>query len=228
MKAHVLQHAPFEDIGSMAGWLSRNRAQTRYTRFFQQDAALPEASEVDLLIIMGGPMSVNDEEALPWLRAEKQFIAEVIRLGRPVLGICLGAQLIATALGARVHPGAHREIGWFDVAGVPAPADCFSFPARLPVFHWHGETFELPAGAQLLARSAACAHQAFQCGERVIGLQCHPEVTEPDVRGMLEGCSDELDGSPWVQSAEEMCAAPASHYRNCHALLERLLDYLTR
>ena len=156
MKARVLQHVPFEDIGSMRGWLAARDASINYTRFFDAGAVLPGLKDVDLIIAMGGPMSVNDESRLPWLRAEKQFLRDAVARGVPVIGVCLGAQLIASALGARVRPNRCREIGWFDIEAVAGGGgDQFAFPDRVKVFHWHGETFDLPPGAIHLARSAA-------------------------------------------------------------------------
>src|SRR5690606_30657296 len=107
------QHVPFEGLGSMGPWLVRRKAEITFTRFFESPS-LPDLSGMDLVIAMGGPMSVNDEAALPWLVHEKSFLRAAIGQGVPVLGICLGAQLIASALGAQVYPGPHREIGWFD------------------------------------------------------------------------------------------------------------------
>lgn len=154
MKVHVLQHVPFEDIGSMSGWLVENGADINYTRFFV-DPTLPELSGQDLIIAMGGPMSANDESALPWLRPEKQFIRDVVAQGIPVLGVCLGAQLIAAALGARVYGNAEKEIGWRQVDGTDDTTDSFRFPEKFTAFHWHGETFDLPSGAVRPASNAA-------------------------------------------------------------------------
>lgn len=228
MNVHVLQHVPFEDIGSMADWLAARHARLGYTRFYEADARLPTPDAPDLLVIMGGPMSVNDEDTLPWLVEEKRFIAEVIQRGTPVIGICLGAQLIASALGARIYPGRHREIGWFDVASTVVGEGVFRFPERQSIFHWHGETFDLPPGATLLASSAACAHQAFQWGERVIGLQCHPEVTPDSLAAMLTGCADELSPSPWVQAADEIRNTPAAYFTASRTLMDALLAYVMR
>ncbi len=226
MRTHILQHVPFEGIGGMAGWLARRRAVVSFTRF-HEDTRLPGPDGLDLVIAMGGPMSVNDEAVLPWLAAEKEFLRAVIGRGVPVLGVCLGAQLIASALGARVYPNRQREIGWYDIAGLAGAPGDFAFPERATVFHWHGETFDLPAGARWLARSAACAHQAFQVGRRVLGLQFHLEVTPDDVRGMVENGRSDLTPSEFVQDEARLLAAPASHFSHAHALMERLLDYLT-
>ena len=121
-------------------------------------------------------MSVNDEAQLPWLRDEKVFIASAIDQNKGVLGICLGAQLIANALGARVYPNTVKEIGWFPVFAEPAQPGTFVFPKSTQAFHWHEETFDLPAGAVHLARSAVCRNQAFQFGTRAVGLRAYPKL----------------------------------------------------
>ena len=164
MKVQILQHVPFEGPGSMAAWLAARRADVACTRLFAGDP-LPRAEQVDALIALGGPMSVNDEDELEWLRPEKQLVRDAVARGLPVLGVCLGAQLIASALGARVYPGAAREIGWFPIRGLPDLAPGFQFPPECLAFHWHGETFDLPAGAVRLASSAGCENQAFQWSE---------------------------------------------------------------
>ena len=156
MRVHVLQHVPFEGPGRIAAWLAARSAEVTTTRLFEADAALPPAGAFDVLIVLGGPMSANDEAALPWLRQEKRLVAAAILSGKAVLGICLGAQLMAAALGARVYPAQHKEIGWFPVQGCAPQDGSFAFPATAEVFHWHGETFDLPDGAVHLARSAAC------------------------------------------------------------------------
>jgi GMP synthase-like glutamine amidotransferase len=183
MRAHVFQHVAFEGRGSIERWLEEQRASVGHTRFYES-ATLPAVNDIDLLIVMGGPMSANDERTLPWLAGEKRFIRQAIDSGKAVVGICLGAQLIASALGARVYPGKEKEVGWFPVSAVPA-GDArarFAFPAEALVFHWHGETFDLPAGAIHLARSLACENQAFQIGDRVVGLQFHLETTPDSAR----------------------------------------------
>lgn len=227
MKVQVLQHVPCEDIGSMAGWFAEHGTQLDYTRFYQADAHLPPLAGLDLVVVMGGPMSVNDEAELPWLVEEKRFLRAAIDAGIAVLGICLGAQLIASALGARVSANAQAEIGWFPVCSMPDARQGFVFPASVRLFHWHGETFELPAGALHLARSAACAHQAFQFGRRVIGLQCHPEMTAPIVADLLAEFAADLQPGTWVQSAAELAATPVEQYIPGQQLIAQVLEYLT-
>lgn len=235
MRAHIFQHVSFEGPGSIDLWLHTRQAHVTTTRFYEQDV-LPALHDVDLFIIMGGPMSVNDEVALPWLLDEKRFIAEAIAAGKAVLGICLGAQLIASALGARVYPALQKEIGWFDIVARPQSVggnekELFRLPETTRVFHWHGETFTLPDGAIRLAGSAACALQAFQYGSRVVGLQCHLETTPADAEALLTHCREELataQGGVYVQTPEEIRAEPVETYRHMSALLTSLLDFITR
>ena len=171
-------------------------------------------------------MSVNDEETLPWLVAEKAFLREAIDCGIAVLGICLGAQLIASACGARVYSGRQREIGWFPIEAVKGGLDELPFPDKAKVLHWHGETFDLPAGAVHLARSAACEHQAFQIGERVLGLQFHPEVTPESLALMVEHNREDLVAGEFVQSEAEILGAGAEDFANLSSLTSRILDHL--
>ena len=228
MRAHYFQHVPFEGLGSIQSWLDSRDATVTSTRFFEV-YAIPAIEDIDLLIAMGGPMSVNDEVELPWLVSEKAYIRDAIHRGVPVLGVCLGAQLIANALGARVYPNAEKEIGWFPITAVAHEGvDAFTFPVMQNVFHWHGETFDLPLGAVHLARSVACENQAFQHGERAIGLQFHIETTPESARAITEHCSDELVPSRFVQTAEQLVSAPDTQYREINALMDAVLAYITR
>lgn len=227
MKVHVLQHVPFEGLGSIDGWLERRRARVTWTRFHEPQAPLPVPSSLDLVIALGGPMSVNDEAALPWLVEEKRFLREAMDAGVAVLGVCLGAQLIASARGASVRPNGRKEIGWLEVEAVAGtPSGCFAFPSSTLAFHWHGETFDLPAGAVRLARSAACEQQAFQLGANVIGLQFHLETTPQSAAALVEHCGHELVPAPCVQARDELLQAPAASYEAVHRLMERVLDHL--
>lgn len=228
MRAHYLQHVPFEGLGSIETWLASAGYEVSHTRLFEA-TDLPNPAAIDLLVIMGGPMSVNDEDVFPWLVAEKRFIREVMRSGRPVLGVCLGAQLIASALGARVFPNPVKEIGWFPVHAVESgDASVFDFPPSEIVFHWHGETFDLPPGAIRLAKSEGCENQAFQLGRSVIGMQFHLETTPESARAIISSCRDELVPSTFVQTEEEMLAAGPERYRSINDLMGSILGFLQR
>lgn len=225
----ALQHVPFEGVGQIGPWLLARGHQLTIARV-HETAALPHPADVDLLVIMGGPMGVHDEAEHPWLREEKRFVRAVIDRGAAVLGICLGAQLIATVLGAAVGPNPVKEIGWFPVEAVPSDGRTthrlLPWPSTATVLHWHGETFALPAGAVRLARSAACDNQAFQLGARIIGFQFHLETTPEGLRQMVQACGDELQPAATVQSAEQLLAAPETTYAHLHDLLGEVLEFL--
>ena len=228
MRAHYLQHVPFEGLGSIKTWLQSTRAGLTSTKFFE-DPALPDLADIDLLIVMGGPMSVNDELDYPWLAAEKEFIRTAIEKDKAIIGICLGAQLIASAMGASVYPNREKEIGWFPVTAEPVSdtKDLFSFPQELLVFHWHGETFALPEGAVRLASSAACENQAFQLGRRVIGLQFHLETNPDAAQYLVDYSRDELQISRYVQSPDEILGAEDSNYAAINAWMDKVLRFVT-
>jgi GMP synthase-like glutamine amidotransferase len=227
MKAHVLQHVPFEGLGSIQSWLISHCATVTFTRFYES-AQLPRLADFDLVIAMGGPMSVNDEATLPWLKEEKRFISSAVRVNQPVIGICLGAQLIASSLGARVYPGQHKEIGWFNIEATPTGPDLFKFPEAESVFHWHGETFDLPPGATRLARSIACENQAFQIGTSVIGLQFHLETTPNSADSIISHCKHELVEGAFIRPEAEMRKVPAASYVRINQLMAEVLTFVTR
>jgi len=228
MRAHFFQHIPFEGLGSVESWLRAVSAEITGTKFFENPTP-PNVKDVDLLVVMGGPMSVNDEAVLPWLAAEKRFIRQAIEEEKAVVGVCLGAQLIASAMGARVYPNREKEIGWFPITSVPNNSQrlLFAFPPELLVFHWHGETFDLPSGAIQLARSVACENQAFQLGRRVIGLQFHLETTPESARAIVSNCRSELVSSRYIQSEAKILAAQASTYDVINSLMGDVLRFVT-
>jgi GMP synthase-like glutamine amidotransferase len=226
MRAHVLQHVPFEGVGSIQHWLNDVDADVTTTRFFAGDP-IPSLDGIDLVIAMGGPMSVNDEAAFSWMKAEKEFIRSAAARPAGILGICLGAQLIASALGARVYPNAQKEIGWFPVRGLHSSADTFHLPHRCTVFHWHGETFDLPAGAVHLGETDACLNQAFQVGRRVIGLQFHLEATPAGVYDLVKNARAELTEGPFIQTEEAILNPPTDAYLQINDVMQDILEYLT-
>ena len=226
MRAHYLQHVPFEGLGSIEIWLRNAGYEITHTRFYESDK-LPDITDIDLLVIMGGPMSVNDKQDYPWLEKEKAFIQRVIHAGKPTLGICLGAQLVAKSLGADVFPNAVKEIGWFPIqATQTANNELFQFPKEIKVFHWHGETFSLPIGAVQIAESNGCKNQAFQIGNTVIGLQFHLETTPSSAQAIVEHCREELVEDTYIQLEAEILAAPQEQYNAINKLMENILEYL--
>lgn len=227
MRIHHLQHVTFEGLGSMESYFLQREHELSSTHFYLGDST-PSIQEFDWLIVMGGPMVVYDELQYPWLTEEKAFILRSIDAGKVVLGICLGAQLIADTLGAKVFKNEHREIGWFPIerklhAAYSKLTDVF--PDTLEVFHWHGDTFEIPQGAKLLASSEACRNQGFITDNRVLGLQFHLETTSESAAAPIQNCGAELDGSKYVQSAAEILSDESRFWKIngiMHSLLEKL------
>jgi GMP synthase-like glutamine amidotransferase len=227
MHAHYLQHVQFEGLGCIRPWLLSEGYEISSTRLYES-ITLPSLDGLDLLVVMGGPMSVNDKDEYPWLAKEKAFIRRAIDSEIPVLGICLGAQLIASAMGANVYPNPEKEIGWFPVQGTsPSISDSlFRFPPSTPAFHWHGETFDLPQGATRLASSEGCLNQAFQLGTSAIGMQFHLETTPESAQKIVSNCRDELAPSRYVQTEAEMLSAPPEQYHAINSLMRDVLTFL--
>ncbi len=219
MHIHYFQHAPFEGLACIADWAAEKSHTLSATHWYDQPAT-PDIGGADMLVVMGGPMGVYEEAQYPWLAMEKSLIRDAIAAGKPVLGICLGAQLIAAALGAKVYPNAEKEIGWFPVQFHDELA-----PSPATVFHWHGDTFDLPDNAVHLAETPICKNQAFRIGDRVYGLQFHFEVTPAAMDGMLQHLGHELQSGPYVQTADEIRAGAHHAAANnvwMHNLLNRL------
>ncbi len=235
MKIHWLQHVDFEGLGSMESWSRKKGFDLTCTRLFADDP-LPALEEFDLLIVMGGPMGVLDEGQYPWLQQEKNFLQKVIAAGKPVLGICLGAQLLADVLGAKVFPNKEKEIGWFPVLRADVVPDGSKLPEQLTnilpssqtVFHWHGDTFSLPEEAVRLYSSEACANQAFVYNERVIALQFHLETTPESITALIENCRAELMPATWIQQEGEILAASKQdRLAEINSWMSAFLEYLT-
>lgn len=228
MNVHSFLHVPFEGLGRLGSWLElRGHALT--STHWHEGGRAPDVEAYDWLVVMGGPMSVHQHRDHPWLVEEKRAIREAIDAGRRVLGVCLGAQLIADVLGAKVVQNPHREIGWFPVKPVATPAESpLALDRETVVFHWHGDTFSLPPRAVLLASSAACAHQAFAYGSRVLALQFHIEMAGPELAQITEACADELRPGPFVQNAAQILQGADVHAGGAAALLRRWMTLLER
>ncbi|MDD3247340.1 MAG: type 1 glutamine amidotransferase [Methanosarcina sp.] len=207
MKIHVLQHSALNTLGTIEEYARTKNYPLESTRFYKTKNP-PVLDSFDLLIIMGGPMGIYDYAENPWLRAEKAFIKQAIESEKPVLGICLGAQLLADVLGARVYDNGHREMGWYPVKAVRMeenkPGFLKGLPEEITVFNWHSRTFDLPAGAGHLFRSEGCKNQGFIFNGRVVALQFHPEVHEERVESMIGRFGGEFGNGPFIQRKEEM------------------------
>ncbi|SEQ34112.1 GMP synthase-Glutamine amidotransferase [Solimonas aquatica] len=217
------QHADFEGLGCIAPALLQRGHRLQNVRLYAGEPP-PAPDAFEALIVMGGPMNIYEYEEHPWLRAEKQAIAQAIAAGKPVLGVCLGAQLMADVLGGKVTRNAETEIGWFELRlneqGKREPLFA-GFPERFTAFHWHGDTFAIPPGAQNLMSSAACVNQAYRYGERVVGIQFHLEVTAADARVWFE--QGEPRPRTYVQPAAEILAQ-LDHFAGNNRLMLQLLD----
>lgn len=227
MKIHYLQHVDFEDLANIETW-AKLQGHTLSSTQFYQDESLPNLEDLDLLVVMGGPMNIYEEDKYPWLVKEKKFIEQAIKHDKIVLGICLGSQLIADVLGAKVFPNPEPEIGWFPIELTPEAQTSNILnvlPKQLTVFHWHGDTFELPQGATRMASSAGCQNQAFIYGEKVIGLQCHLEATKSSVQKLIEHGADELVEGKYIQKSKEMLSQE-DNFQKINDAMRRLLNRL--
>ncbi len=187
-KLLVCQHVPHEILGTLNPLLKKSGFRIRYVNFGRHPDAEPVLEGYHGLVVLGGPMSVNDADRLPYLTTEMKLIEQAMKTNLPVLGICLGSQLIAKTLGADVYPNQAKEIGWYEVTPTNEAEHDFlvrQFHGTEKIFQWHGDTFDIPRGAVHLAFSALCANQAFRYGANVYGLQFHLEVDEPMINRWL-------------------------------------------
>jgi GMP synthase-like glutamine amidotransferase len=226
MRIHCFQHAACEGPGAIADWArARGHAMT-FTRLHAGDP-VPALDAIDLAVVMGGPMNIYQYRDHPWLREERAALAAHAAAGKRAIGICLGAQLLADALGARVCQNAHREIGWFPVhftAEARARLPCL--PGSETVIHWHGDTFDLPPGALRIGASAACPEQGFLFDDRILGLQFHPEMTPAALAALVEEEGGEPPPGPFVQSRAALLGHAPSDYEGPRRTLTTLLDAL--
>ncbi len=227
MRFQIFQQASYEGPGIIADWAVLNDHTAEITRFFEEQYPVPGMDSFDVLVVLGGPMGVYEEREYPWLTEEKRIIEKAIGAGKKVLGICLGAQLVASVLGARVKRNQHMEIGWGPIWLTEEGMETSVFshiPEELEVLHWHGDTFDIPSGARNLAQSAGCRHQAFDYGDNVLGLQFHLEFTRRSVQALVENCGDDLSEDTHVQPASRILARQSPFMRANHAMRGILLQ----
>ncbi|MFP7478264.1 type 1 glutamine amidotransferase [Terribacillus saccharophilus] len=217
----VLQHVPFEDLAAIKGW-GESRGHSFRVQHLYENPVLPDAKDISMLIILGGPMSANDADS--WIVGERTLILELIDQQKPIFGICLGAQQIAKALGATVFQGEQKEVGWFPIQTITSH---FPFiPDKMAVFHWHGEQFTLPDDATRLFGNEVCENQGFMYQGNVIGLQFHFETTKESMEKLILHDKAYIDDGAFVQSADVMKSSklPAENVE----VLFQLLDHLVR
>ena len=225
MRIHYLQHVPFEGLGCIESWAKSAAHRISATRFFVNDP-LPDINDLDWLIVMGGPMNICDDVKFPWLSAEKQFLEQAIEHNKTVLGICLGAQLLADALGAKIYPNRHKEIGWYNVRKVKSGEESGMagvFPDSVEAFHWHGDTFDIPDGADHFVQSAGCKNQAFTIGDRVLALQFHLEIAKSGAENLIIQCGNEIDKGRYCQTPDAMLAN-SNRFEKINKLMYTILD----
>ena len=220
MEIAILQHVDFEGPAEIENWCRQTGNEYKVYRLFLGEA-LPQAERTDFLVILGGPRSVLDE--LPWLEEERQLIRVLISQGKPVFGVCLGGQQIAKTLGADIFQGEYREAGWLPIRTMKSET-LGELPEELVVFHWHGEQFGLPEGAERLFTSEVCPNQGFIYKENVIGLQFHFESTKESIESILQNDAAFLDGTAYTQTSAEIrnYPIPASNRKLLYRLLDRL------
>lgn len=226
MRVACVSHAPFEGPGSIAEWASARGHEL--LRVDARTGACPDADEADLVVVLGGPMSAGDVLRHPWLAAEREHMARLVDAGTLMLGICLGAQLLAEAIGGSVHPAAEPEIGWYPVSLGPAARTnpwFVGWPDTFVAGHWHGDTFELPEGVESAASSESTSNQAFvACDGRVVGLQFHLEWTPAALRSLILSAPEDLmRPGARVATREELLGSP-EHLVAGRALLFGMLD----
>src|SRR6185312_11702960 len=212
MRIACIQHVSFEGPGNIAAWAADRGHTFRISRLYAGEN-LPVLDSFDMLVVMGGPMSVHDEADYEWLRPEKALVAECLKQKKFVLGICLGSQLLAEVLGTTVYRNHAREIGWFPVqfqTGAVGLSCIMGLPATLDVLHWHGETYNLPPGCVQVAKSEGCAVQAFE-HPSALGLQFHLEATANGLAELISHCGAEIGTGPYEQPPDAILSGESAH-----------------
>lgn len=227
MQIHFIQHVPFETPAWLLKWTEENKHIIHVSHLYKQDD-LPDPQNIDILIIMGGPMGIYDEKSYPWLKKEKKFIHQCIKADKLILGICLGAQLIADVLGAKIIRNQEKEIGWFPIQKSDKIKTHFVFKnwnQEFIAFHWHGDTFAIPEGALPIGYSKACKNQGFIFQDKVIGLQFHLESTEKSIHALIENCRDELsEQGNFIQKEDVILELSEVNVQNSNHMMSNLLE----
>ncbi len=222
MKIAVLQHAAFEGPGEIAAWAAQHGYAVNIHHLYKGDA-LPRQEDFDFLVVMGGEMNIYQYRDWPWLKPEREFIESALANAKRVIGICLGAQLIADALGARVFQNPQHELGWLPITWTGEARAAFpGLPATGSVLHWHGDTFNLPEGATRLAASEGCPEQGFFIKDKCLALQFHMEVDPGLVEEYVAG-QGQWPAGPYVQAPKDIVSEATSHCDRNRELLHGML-----
>ena len=208
MKIHYLQHVPFETPANILNWAKDRKIHITGSHLYKNEP-FPDFSSFDTLIVMGGPMGVYDGDEYPFLKREKIFIENAIKLRKKVIGICLGSQLIADVLGSKVYKCKYKEIGWYPIFKTDKADSSkyfYDFPDELEAFHWHGDTFDIPKGMKHTFYSKGCPNQSFEDENgQIVALQFHLEVNINSVKGLIKNSEDELkETGKFIQNKEKM------------------------
>jgi GMP synthase-like glutamine amidotransferase len=225
MRIHYLQHVPHEGPGFIEEWATQRNYSLTATKLYEGDP-FPEMTDFDLLVIMGGPMSVHDDDKISWLQDELSFVVHAIADGKKVLGICLGAQLIAYLLGAKIIKSPSAEIGWYPVTKTTNHSMFKDLPDEFMAFHWHGEMFDIPAGAERIFGSKGCENQGFIYYDNVVGFQFHFETTPETIEQMLAVENIDILKGDFIQTSDEI-RLMAEHSKTVNRYLEQILDKMT-
>ncbi len=226
LRIHYFKHVPYEGLGFIEQWAQKHGCSLSCTEFYKDGHEIPSVDNFDWLVVMGGSMSIYDE-TIPWLKEEKQFILKTIETGKKVIGICLGAQLIADVLGADVYPNDRKEIGWWPVKLTPEGKKhtlLKDFPDEFVTYHWHGDMFDIPEGATRLISSDVCANQVFVYSDNVLALQFHFETTPQTVVEFINNSRHELVDAPFIQPEDEMLELMIKYIPENNRRLEMILD----
>ncbi len=225
MRIHIFEHADFESPGNIIDIAKDKKYNITYTRFYE-DFLLPNIDDFDLLIIMGAPMSVNEESEYPWLIEEKKYIRKVIENEKKVLGICFGSQIIADVLGANVYKNNHTEIGWYNIYKDQNNKSSFlsNFANEILTFHWHGDTYNLPEGSLPIFSSQATKYQGFTFKQNVVALQFHWEVKKENISSFIKNTNNQTYTGSFTQKPKDMIECSDSCKSNIK-LMEKVLAY---
>lgn len=231
MRIHCLQHLKNDTLGNIGTWIARKGHKLTKTMLFE-DSHFPDPDEFDLLLIMGGTMSVYQEEEYPWLKPEKKFVRTVLESGNPMFGSCFGGQIIADVLGGKITRNQYKEIGWHTVRSIEGEDQKDVRNLRLPScmypeftgFMWHGDTFEIPIGAMKLFESEACPNQGFVYNGNVLGLQFHPEADRQWIRNLIKTSGHELVPGKYIQSEKDIYSQE-NYFESSTNLAFSLMDW---